>query len=150
MAWITITEAHLLTRLSGPEKAALNSAALQALQTAPLPEIISQVTREVRGYVGACTRNTLGAGETIPDELLGIAIDRIRFDLAGRLPVSSLLTEDRRTANANALSTLRDVAACRFAVVGPDTPATAQAGGPATELVNSSARKATRERLSGL
>lgn len=150
MAWIIITEDDVITKLSGPEKAAMNSAALQALQVAPLPEVIKQVTLEIRGYVAACKTNILGPLGTIPEELLGTAISRIRFELATRLPVPSLLTDDRRTANADALTRLRDVAGCDFAIVGPTDPAAEQPGGPATQLISASPRKATRQKLSGL
>jgi hypothetical protein len=150
MSWITISEPDVITKLSGPEIAAMKSAALQALQGNPLPEIITQVVLEIRGYVAACERNTLGAGETIPNELLGTAISRIRFELATRLPVASLLTEDRRTANANALQRLRDVAKCDFLVVQPEDPATDQAGGPGIEVVSKTTRTFTRDDLRGL
>lgn len=133
MAWITITEDDVITKLSGPEKAAMNSAALQALQTAPLPEIIEQVTKEIRGYVAACARNTLGDGLTIPDELLGTAVNRIRYEFATRLPVSSLLTEDSRRANEAAITLLRDVAACSFAIVSPAAPSSEEVGSPSPQ-----------------
>jgi hypothetical protein len=150
MSWITITEADVITKLSGPELAAMQSAALQALQVAPLPQIITDVTKEIRGYVGGCAKNTLGTGATIPDELLGTAISRIRFELATRLPVASLLTEDRRTANTNAIALLRDVARCDFAIIAPETPATEQASGTSTQLVSSTTRRASTSKLSGL
>jgi hypothetical protein len=150
MSWIPLTETEVITKLSGPEISAMKTAALQAAQVNPLPGIISQVILEIRGYVAACQRNQLGDGETIPDELQGAAISRIRFELATRLPVASLLTEDRRTANANALTLMRDAAACRFLIVQPATAAADQAAGPAVQLVSSTTRKATREKLSGL
>lgn len=150
MSWITLTESDVITKLSGPEIAAMKTAALQAAQSNPLPEVIAQVVLEVRGYVAACQRNTLGDGATIPNELLGAAISRIRFELATRLPVASLLTEDRRTANANALSLLRDAAACKFLIVQPATPADDQAGGPAVEIVTKTTRRATRNTMRGL
>ena len=121
MSWQTITEPDVITKLSGPEIAAMKTAALQAAQGNPLPGIITQIVGEVRGYVAANLRNVLGPADTIPDELLGAAISRIRFELATRLPVASLLTEDRRTANANAIALLRDVAAARFLIVPPAT-----------------------------
>lgn len=133
MAWITLTEDDIITKLSGPEKAAMNSAALQALQTAPLPEVIEQIVKEIRGYVAACARNTLGDGLTIPDELLGAAVTRVRFELATRLPVPSLLTEDRRRANETAITLLRDVAACSFAIVAPATPTSDEVGAPSPQ-----------------
>lgn len=134
MSWITLTEAKVITKLSGPEIAAMKTAALQAAQTNPLPEVISQVVKEIRGYVAGCASNTLGDGETIPDELEGAAISRIRFELATRLPVASLLTEDRRAANANALTLLRDVAACKFAIVAPTTEATETHNSPSPQV----------------
>jgi hypothetical protein len=149
MSWQTITEADVLTKLSGPEIAAMKTAALQAAQVSPLPGIITQVVREVRGYVAACDRNTLGAGETIPDELLGAAISRIRFELATRLPVASLLTEDRRTANANALTMLRDVAACRFQIVVAAAPSDEVVGG-SSPTFNTPTRRFSRNLQDGI
>jgi hypothetical protein len=149
MSWITLTEANILTKLSGPEIAAMKTAALQAAQANPLPEVITQVVREIRGYVRGCGSNTLGEGETIPDELLGAAISRIRFELATRLPVSSLITEDRRTANSNALALLRDVAACKFFVVTPATPTTEQASTPSPSW-SARSRTTTRSQQDGI
>ena len=150
MAWITITEALVTSKLSGPELAALKSAALATGQSDPLVEVIAQIVTEVRGYVGASARNTLGEGATIPDELLGAAISRIRFELATRLPVASLLTTARTEANTQALDRLRDAAAGRFAVIQPTTVAAAQAGGPAVQIVSTSCRRATNAGLAGL
>lgn len=150
MSWITIAESDVITKLSGPEIAAMKSAALQAAQVNPLPEVIDQVVREIRAYVAGCSKNTLGDGSTIPDELLGAAVSRIRFELATRLPVASLLTEDRRTANANALSMLRDVAACRLAIVQPATVSPEVVAGAAGEIVSTSCRKSTRRNLDRL
>lgn len=133
MAWITLSESNVITKLSGPEIAAMKTAALQAAQTNPLPEVITQVIREIRGFVAGCSENTLGDGETIPDELLGVAISRIRFELATRLPVASLLTEDRREANRNALSLLSAVAACKFRIVAPETPTTEEISSPSPQ-----------------
>lgn len=150
MAWITLTENDVVTKLSAPELAALKTAALQTEQTDPLPEVIAQVVSEVRGYVAACERNVLGTGSTIPDELLGAAINRIRFELATRLPVRSLLTEERVKANDQAITLLRDAAACRFLVTAPETAAPDQPGGPAVEIVSKSRRRFTRHQLEGL
>ena len=151
MSWITIAEADVLTQLSAPELAALKTAAVGGGPANPLPEVIAQVVREVRGYVAACANNTLGEGATIPDELLGAAVSRIRYELATRLPVPSLLTEDRRTANANALSMLRDAAACRIALAQPATSTAEQIpGGNAVQVATSSPRVASRDKLRGL
>lgn len=150
MSWIIIAEADVISKLSGPEIAAMKTAALQAAQTDPLPEVIEQVTKEIRGYVAGCASNTLGDGATIPDELLGAAINRIRYELATRLPVASLLTDARARANDQALTLLRDVAACKFKVIAPATPAAEQASGNGVELVSNNTRLASRSKLRGL
>lgn len=150
MSWITLTEADVITKLSGPELAAMKTAALQAAQTNPLTEVITQVVREIRGYVAACQRNTLGDGDTIPDELLGAAVSRIRFELATRLPVASLLTQARTDANSQALTLLRDVAACKFLVIEPDTAAPKQAPGVGVEIAKSTRLRTRRSATNGL
>jgi hypothetical protein len=117
--WTVLTPDLILSKLSAPELAAMRRAATGAGQADPLGEVLAQVTREVRGFVAACADNRLGPEGAIPDELLGAAINRVRFELATRLPVESLLTEARKEANRDALSILRDTAACRFRIVPP-------------------------------
>jgi len=150
MSWIIIVEADVISKLSGPEIAAMKTAALQAAQANPLPEVIEQVTKEIRGYVSACAENKLGDGVTIPDELLGAAINRIRYELATRLPVATLLTDARTRANDQALTLLRDTAACKFKVIAPTTPSAEQAPGQGVQLVSANTRQASREKLRGL
>lgn len=150
MAWITLAEADIVTKLSGPETTALKTAALKLEQTDPLAEILTQITREIRGYVSACTDNTLGEGPTIPDELLSAAISRVRFELATRLPAPSLLDENRKEANRQAIALLQQVAACKFRLVQPESASTEVVGGTGAEVITETTRVATRSKLSGL
>lgn len=145
MPWITLAEADVLTKLAAPELAAMKTAALGAGQANPLPEVITQVVREVRGYVAACDRNRLGEGATIPDELLGAAISRIRFELATRLPVASLLTDARREANRDALTLLSRVAACTFVLEQPAAVSPEVSAAPAAPRITPRARTYRRE-----
>lgn len=124
MAWITLSINDVKTRLAGAEVEALQEAALAVGQADPLPEIIRQAIIEVRGYVAACRENTLGAGDTIPEELKSAALDLIRHRVCTRLPVQ-LLTEERKEEYRNALTLLRDAAACRFTLEQPATASTA-------------------------
>jgi hypothetical protein len=151
MSWITITDAQILGKSAGAEVEAARSAALATGQADPVPGIVAQIVREVRGYVAGCDKNTLGPEGTIPDELLGAALNRIRFECATRLPGGALLDEDRRQSNRDALAMLRDAAACRLALAQPATATTEQiAGGNAVQLVSSTPRVASRERIKGL
>ncbi|MBK8477452.1 MAG: DUF1320 family protein [Opitutaceae bacterium] len=121
MAWLLLTSAHIATALTGPEITAAQSAVLVAGQAAPMPDVITQVSRYVRARVGACAKNTLGEGDTIPDELLASAIDLAVYRLAKRLPGKILAKQERVDAATAAESLLQDVAACRLALAQPAT-----------------------------
>ena len=95
MAWQSLTSADVLSKLSGAELSALQTAALGDGQSDPVPGIIQAVVDEVRGYVAANHDNQLGAAGTIPSKLVSAALAIIRHRLCTRLPVASLLTEQR-------------------------------------------------------
>jgi phage gp36-like protein len=114
MAWTILTEADVRTRLTGPELNALKTAALASGQSDPLPEIVSQVVDEVRGYVAV--RFALSAGSTVPSKLVSASLAIIRYRLATRLPVKGLLTDERKEENQDAIRLLRRVADGPFAI----------------------------------
>ncbi|NQT94738.1 MAG: DUF1320 family protein [Lentisphaerae bacterium] len=120
MAWITITEDNVETRLVGAELTALKTVALAAGQTSPLPEVIVQVVNEMRGHIAACPANTLNAGSTIPDKLLSAALAIIRFHLASRIPRFPF-DDTRKLSYENAERLMRRVAECKFAIEEPET-----------------------------
>jgi hypothetical protein len=118
--WIALTEADILTAANAPSLAAARTAVLKAGQADPLPEAIEQVTREVRGRVAACAKNSLGDAGTIPDECKAAAIDMCVYRLCKRLG-AALLTPIVADANANAIAFMKDVAACDVLVEQPAT-----------------------------
>lgn len=120
MAWISITASDVQTKLAGPELSAVQQVALAQGQVNPLPEIVSQVVDEIRGYIAAHRANKLGAGETIPEKLMSAALAIIRYRLATRLPVKSLLTQERVNENDAAIRLLERVADGRFAIEEPE------------------------------
>lgn len=136
MAWISVTAAELLRTLTGPEKQAVSTAALASGQADPVPGILADVVHEVRGYIAANTRNTLGLAGTIPEKLRLVTLSRARYEALTRLPIGrSILTEDRVSANDAARQLLRDVAAGRFQIEEPTTPDTSESTGPGVRLV---------------
>jgi len=153
MPWITLTEEDVQRRLTAAELTALKTAAKASSQDADdiLNEAIADVVKRVRGYVAACQRNTLGEGVTIPDELRGSALALVRDYLFTRLPgLKGLNDQIRQKESERALAELRDVAACKFAIVPPETEAGDQAAGAGVELADSRDREATRDKTSGL
>lgn len=149
MAWISITEQDVESRLSGPELAASKSLALAPGQSGVLAEIIAQVVGEARGYVAAHASNTLGLGETLPQKLLGSALAMIRYRLATRLPVKSLLTDDRVKENDAAIRLMERVADGKYSVEEPTTAETEAAAAPYTSA-SSVTRSFTRDLQSGM
>lgn len=125
MSWITPAESDLVARLSGPELAAYRSAALKSGQGDPLAQVLSGVVGEVRGYVAGNKSNQLGAGATIPSELLDAAMALVVLRLATRLPIN--LTDARKTSAADAQTLLRRVADGSFYVSSAATPDPEQA-----------------------
>lgn len=123
MSWITLTEAHIATAITGPELTAAKSVVLVTDQTPPLAEVLGQVTGYVRSRVAACDKNTLGPSGTIPDELLAPAIDLAVYRLTKRLPGKILAKQERIDAADKAEALMRDVAACNLALVQPETAA---------------------------
>lgn len=117
MAWISIDESDVQSRLAGAELAAFKTRALAAGQTNPLPEIITQTIDEVRGYVAV--RNSLEEGEKIPSKLKSATLALIVFRLITRLPLQ--VSQDRRDENDRAQDLLKEVAAGRFRVEEPET-----------------------------
>jgi len=141
--WIAITEAALQTGITGPELDAARSAALAEEQADPVPEVIQQVTRQVRGYVANCDRNTMGEGETIPDECLGAAVSLVVQGLCKRLPGKVVFTEERATAAADAVNFLRDVASCRFRIAQPEVQSTEKLAAPGPRITPRKRRLST-------
>ena len=128
-----MTEADLLTQISGPELEAIRAAALGTGQVDPIQPTLDLVTREVRGYVAACANNTLGAAGTLPDELIAhtvaLAIMRIMPRAAGLV-----IGESREKAAEAARAVLRDVAGCRMALEQPATASTEVIGAPSPSV----------------
>lgn len=147
MSWSAITEADLVTQISGAELAALRAAALADEQVDPVAPSIALVTAKVLGFVSACEKNTLDADKTkIPNRLKGDASIMVVAEIIGRVPGYKLDDKKQRRLD-EALRTMRDVAACAFAIEDPTTGADRGAG---AELAQSSTRRMGRAQLDGL
>jgi hypothetical protein len=123
MSWITITAADVEPRLSDEELTQYRRDFETTGKPDPLAGIITQVTNRIRRAV-AKGGGTLGAGATIPDELLHSAIAIIRYNLCTSLP-GGLLNDDRRKEYENAQEELADVAQDAAGIVAPTSESTA-------------------------
>lgn len=125
MPWTQLTATLVRELLSAPELSAIQTAALATGQADPLPGVCEQTAAEVRGYVAAHAANTLSDNVLeVPGNLTRATLALVRNRLASRLPVASLVTEQRRREYEDAIQLLRDVAAGRYAVDVPSNPST--------------------------
>lgn len=148
MSWQTLSVDNVKTRLTGPELSALQSAALASGQEDPLPEIITTVVDEVRGYISA-GGHTLETGTTVPSKLVSASLAIIRYRLATRLPVKSLLDENRIREYQDAVKLLERVADGRFAIEEPVT-ATSEVQGGSSPSMSSKTRIFTNSDEDGI
>jgi hypothetical protein len=136
-----------MSKLSGAELSALQTAALGDGQTDPVPGIVTVVIDEVRGYVAANPRNVLGADGTVPSKLVSAALAIMRHRVCTRLPVKSLLTDERISEKNDAIRLLERTADGKFAI---EDPVSGDTSGPKVEQVSTPTRKTSRAKLSGL
>lgn len=150
MAWIAITESHLLTAISGPELEALRAAALADGQADPVADVLSQVTERIRGDVAANASNVLGPTGQIPERLLSAALALIVWDIMRRPGASIIDDENQSRAKAvdRAEALLKRVADGTYAIEDPTTGE--DQTNSAVTVVTKTTRQATRESLKGL
>lgn len=126
MSWIQITEADVLTVISGPKLAGIRNAALKDGQDDPVQPAIDQVTNQVRGYLGA--RYQLGETGTISDKVLGPALDILAVKIPQRVDQDA--SDGREDLKDDAIRYLERVAEGKISIeepLIPDTEASATA-----------------------
>lgn len=150
--WITPTISDFKRRFSGAEYEGITTAALADGQEgdAVVESVITDVVKLIRGKVAACRNNVLGAGNTIPDELLDAALSIVRWRVLTRLPNTGLADDPRELEYREALGLLDDVAACKFVIEQPETATEQVIASPVAEVIHSTCRQAIRERMNGL
>jgi hypothetical protein len=149
MSWITLTETDVKNHVTGAEYTMISTKALSSGQSNPVPTILADVTKEVRGYVAV--RHQLDAGvDTLPDECKTAALDLTVARLLRRVPGGVLDPKgDRAKAEERATQFLRDVAAGKIALVATTTPSSSQAS-VAGVTHGVPTRTTKREHLDGL
>lgn len=120
MAWISVTEADVLTVLSGTELEKYRAVALKLGQTDPVEPTIIQVVDEVRGYCPKAA--TLGDGATIPKKLLGSALALIVVRIPARVSLSAGAVREKLAEEA--IKRLERWSDGKFNTEEPETPDT--------------------------
>tara|TARA_R110000851_G_scaffold123855_1_gene253818 strand:+ start:458 stop:886 length:429 start_codon:yes stop_codon:yes gene_type:complete len=127
MAWITLTEQHIKSRLSVNELETVNDAGQESgSEVSRLPGIITQATGLVRGRVSSCRDNQLGEAGMIPEELLWAAAAICKYMLLNSIPTGSELgLDERKEENRRAHDMLDQAAKCELLISGSDSIKTA-------------------------
>lgn len=148
MAWKTLDETSVLSRLTDAEVSALKTAATRAGQPDTIAEIIGQVVQDWRGLLRR--HHVLAEGSTIPFEIESHVLAEIRYRLFTRLPGMKSLLDERRVDEWNEANRtkgrLKDYV-FEDAIAAEATAAMPQAGIELTKVDN---RIFTREKLAGL
>ena len=105
--WVELTSETLLAALSGPERDALNRAALGATQEDALAEIAANVAAEWRGGLRRVTRLDQRP-HYVPAELLAHILADYRYRAFTRLPGMSRLLDDARREEWRRANQVRD------------------------------------------
>jgi hypothetical protein len=123
MAWTTIAQSDVQTRMTDTELAKYNSIGLASGQTSSglIQEVCDDVAALVRGYIKGCPRNSLAAtAAAIPDVLHSPALDIIIVELMKRVGGSVTDVSDVRVSAYNAAMTFMErVSDCRFGIPKP-------------------------------
>ncbi len=151
MAWITLNAALAEDRMA--EFSAIKDAAISETQDADdiIDRCCARTAARVQGYVAAHAKNTVGAGGTIPEELEEAALALLVPHIIGRIPALNYLMDDtRKTAQADAVKLLEQVARGLFAVSQPVNPADDQLNGGGVDLISAPPRQFTKQKMKGL
>jgi len=151
MAWIPITEADLLTAISGDELSGLRETALGDGQVDPVAPTIARIVDRVRGDIATSGKYLVPADTTlIPDRLLDAALSLIVMRFMSRPAAAVIDDKDgtRAKAAAAAERLLERVAAGNYAIQDPASGA--EPSGSAIRTVSSNPRPFTQTRMKGL
>ena len=117
MAWRRLTEADLVAALSRDEVEAYR----RDFESDPIPALLSQTAGMVRGYIRTNGLVRMDPEpETLPESVVGPAVDYVAVSVLKRLSVES--NETRRQARQDALALFRDIAGRRSMPEDFDAP----------------------------
>lgn len=128
-SWINLDAKRI--GLNNAELTAYRTSLLAEDATDRLPQILKDVTMQVRQAVRSCRDNKLDPDpDTIPESAAYYAGAIARYRLMSNFP--GKIDEARSQEYKDAMAWLKDVAACRFLIEAPgesdDAPAPAKAG----------------------
>ena len=127
MAWITLTEDDIKSRLSANEIETWDDAGQdEGAEVSRIPGIITQVTGLVRGRVASCRDNQLGAAGLIPEELLWSAATIAKNMILNSIPaIGESAQSERSEENRLAHEMLAQASKCELLISGDDSTSTA-------------------------
>ena len=149
--WRIITEADVLTQISGAELEALRGVVLADGQADPVQPAIDAITAKVRGFVAGNSHNELDEDTSkIPDRLIDAAVSLIIIQIMNRAGGTMIDPNGSRQKSADEANRLfRDVAAAKFSITDPVT-GTENSAAPLPSYAPARTRQFTRETQRGI
>jgi hypothetical protein len=152
MAWRSITEKDLLTRISAGELQSIRTRAEAEDMGDIIAQSVTNVTEKIRGFVAGNSSNAIDAApDTIPSNLIDAAVAILVVDIYSRSGgILVDINETRTKASDSAERTLREAASGSFAVSKPEgTPSQDYTQAASAELASRSS-PLRREEMKGL
>jgi hypothetical protein len=154
MNWITVTPADLLSSLTESERTRFGTTSAPTVPGDRVPQILSDLVAEVRGYIATCTQNQLSQNVTlIPQSmranLLAIARFRLLITVPGYQPGDA-----RKAEYEAALKYFAQVASCKIRPEPPDdavpNPVPEETPQHGVQVVSSPGLRTGRQRMNGI
>ena len=115
-SWIALTEDHV--GLNNAERTAYRESLLRDDQSDRLVQILKEVVMQVRGAVRSCRNNVLAPDpDLIPESAAYYAGSIARYRLMTNFPGG--ISAERAQEYKDAITWLKDVAACKFVIESP-------------------------------
>jgi hypothetical protein len=124
--WRAPTESDLLGSISSDELEGLRGASLAQGQSDPVAPALQKTVDLVRGYIAGNAENVLGPEGTLPERLIGPAMDVALVSIGSRV-VGIIFDPDniRRDNSRAAIRLFERVSEGKYQVEKPDTAAAA-------------------------
>lgn len=147
--WRELTEDDIYGgAMMGPELDALRAAAHRAGDDDALPDTMEKAVDWARGFIGDCSKNRLAPGLTVPERVIHSLAAIVRVRVLTRLDIT--VSDGRMTEYKSAEKFFIRVSECKVSIEQPEGAIADDGNNETIEVISSSEREATRDKLRGL
>jgi hypothetical protein len=119
--WVILTAGMLQSRIAAPEYNLFTSSAIQGGQSDPVPQILADISQQVRAAIRSGNQVALGPAGTIPASTKNAALTLAKWEVYARVPTLRTFLETLRPEKDAAERYLMKLAE---GAITPETPST--------------------------